>query len=149
MAKAELTTGIDIAYQRLHTQRIAGTRFDRVEDAVRWLGAVQAQDYPAAKWALGQRVKGAKDEDIEQAFTAGTILRTHVMRPTWHFVVPDDIRWMLKLTAPHVKMRMVSYERKLGLDEATFERTSDIMRKVLQGGKQLTRAEIATRLQEE
>jgi hypothetical protein len=148
MAKAELMTDEDIAHLRLHTQRIAGTSFDKAEDAVRWLGAVQAQDYPAAKWALGQRVKDARDSEIEQALTDGAILRTHVMRPTWHFVLPEDIRWLLALTAPHVKARTAYYERQAGLDDATFARSNDVMRRALQGGKHLTRAEIASRLQE-
>jgi len=148
MEKAALMTDQDIAHRRLHTQRIAGTRFDRAEDVVRWLGAVQSQDYPAAKWAVGQRVKDAKDDDIEQAFTEGAILRTHVMRPTWHFVTPEDIGWMLKLTAPYVKARAAYYERQAGLDEAAFARSNDVMRKALEGGKQLTRTEIASRLQE-
>jgi len=44
----------------------------------------------------------ATDEAIEKALAAGEILRTHVMHPTWHFVTPVDIRWLLKLTAPRV-----------------------------------------------
>ncbi len=66
---------------------------------MRWLGAVQAQDYPAAKWGLGLRAPGVSDADVERAFDEGAILRTHVLRPTWHFVTPSDIRWMLALTA--------------------------------------------------
>ena len=61
---------------------------------------MQAQDYPAAKWAIGSRAPGCQDGDVEQAFNDGLILRTHVLRPTWHFVTPEDIRWLLTLSAP-------------------------------------------------
>jgi len=91
-----------IAHQRIHNQHLSSTEFKKPADLVNWMGAVQAQDYYGAKWALAQRMKDATDETIEKAFANGDILRTHVMRPTWHFVTPADIRWILKLTAPRV-----------------------------------------------
>src|SRR5450759_3672109 len=93
---------LDIAQWRLHNQHITRRTFVTPQALVEWLGAVQAQDFAAAKWALGLRLQGLTDDDIEQAFTGGAILRTHVMRPTWHFVSPADIRWLLSLTAPRV-----------------------------------------------
>jgi Winged helix DNA-binding domain len=80
---------------------------------------VQAQDYAAAKWALSLRSQGLTDTDVEQAFTDGKILRTHVLRPTWHFVTPEDIRWLLKLTAPRVNAVNAYMYRKLELDAAS------------------------------
>lgn len=115
-------------------------------EVVRAQGAVQAQDYTGAKWALGQRIPGATDESIERAMTDGHILRTHVMRPTWHFVVPEDIRWMLALTAPRVIRTMASYDRKLGLTPRVYARSNDVIAKALYGGKFLTRAELSTEL---
>jgi hypothetical protein len=115
---------------------------------VEWLGAVQAQDFAAAKWALGLRLQGVTDDDIEQAFTDGTILRTHVMRPTWHFVSPADIRWLLALTAPRVHAASGYYNRKLELDDAVFRCTNAVLANALQGGKQLTRDELASALQQ-
>lgn len=109
---------------------------------VRALGAVQAQDYPGAKWALGQRVAGATDAGIESLFAAGAILRTHVLRPTWHFVAPDDIRWMLSLTAPRVCATMASYNNKLELTPDVFRRSNDMVARALAGGRHLTRAEL-------
>ena len=86
------------------TSGSSGAKFERVAEAVGWLGAVQAQDYGGAKWGLAQRVKGCADGATwTQAFERGEILRTHVLRPTWHFVLPADIRWLLALTAPRVK----------------------------------------------
>lgn len=85
-------TTLDVMHQRLNNQYLEGAAFDKPEAVVAWQGAVQAQDYAGAKWALGQRVQGADDAAVEQAFTSGAILGTHVMRPTWHFVSPQDIR---------------------------------------------------------
>src|SRR5216684_6296515 len=140
-------TNLDIAHQRLHNQLITQRMFEKPGDVVQWLGAVQAQDYAAAKWALGLRMQGASDESIEQAFADGTILRTHVMRPTWHFVSPADIRWLLALTAPRVHAASAYYNRKLELDDAVFRCTNAVLANALQGGKQLTRDELASALQ--
>jgi hypothetical protein len=113
-------TSRDIGQRRLANQHIASAAFDTPADEVKWLVAVQAQDYASAKWALGLRLQGAVDRDIEQAFTAGAILRTHLMRPTWHFVTPVDIRWLLDLTAPRLHAAKAYMDHKLGLDQAVF-----------------------------
>jgi len=134
---------LDIAHQRLHTQHLTGTQLATAKEVVEWLGAVQSQDYAGAKWAVAQRTKGLTDTDLDQAFAAGSILRTHVLRPTWHFVAPADIRWMLALTAPRVHALNAPYYRKVGLDEEIFARSNAVLVQALQGGKQLTRAELA------
>jgi len=141
-------TSMDIARQRLHNQLITQRTFEEPVDVVQWLGAVQAQDYAAAKWAVGLRMQNAVDDDIERAFADGAILRTHVMRPTWHFVSPTDIRWLLALTAPRVKAVMAYYDRQLELDDAVFLRSNAALTKALQGGRQLTRTELASVLQQ-
>lgn len=136
----------DILTRRLHNQRL--TSSDRLTPAqlVAWLGAVQAQDYPAAKWALGLRGKGLGDADIEQAFNDGKILRTHILRPTWHFVSPDDIRWMLALSGPRVHELNAHYYRQAGLDDKTVKKSFAIIQRSLTGGQHLTRVELAERL---
>jgi hypothetical protein len=136
-----------IAHARLANQRLAGGGFTRPGDVVRWLGAVQAQDYLGARWALALRMRRGTDAAIERAFAAGAILRTHVMRPTWHFVAPDDIRWMLSLTAPRVRAALGSYDRKLGLDAAVITRSHKAVAAALTGGTHLTRQELKTRLE--
>jgi len=115
-------TGSDIAHQRLLNQHIAGTTFKKPSDVVAWLGAVQAQEYTDAKWALGLRMENATDAIVEQAFNEGAFLRTHLMRPTWHFVSPADIRWILELTAPRVHAVNAHMYRRLELDDALFAR---------------------------
>jgi hypothetical protein len=141
-----VTTNADIARRRLANQRLVGTPFRSAVDVVRRLGAVQAQDYAGAKWAIAQRTRNATDAGIERLIASGAILRTHVLRPTWHFVVPADIRWMLALTAPRIAAQMAYNNRRLGLTPKVFRRTNDTLARALEGGTQLTRAEIADAL---
>lgn len=121
--------------------------FRRPSEVVAWLGAVQAQDYPGAKWALGLRAQGLVDATVEQAFTEGSLLRTHVLRPTWHFVTPADIRWLLALTGPRVVATTAHYYRTLELDAAVLSRSNAALTRALRGGRQLTRAELSQALQ--
>lgn len=137
-----------IVYQRLRNQRLRSTEFKRPVDVVRWFGAVQAQEFRAAKWAIGQRMRDATDDSIEQAFNNGEIIRTHVMRPTWHFVSPEDIRWLLELTAPRVNVACGSAYRAFELDDQVFKRTNKALARALKGGKHLTRSSLKRVLNE-
>jgi hypothetical protein len=133
---------MDIARVRLARQFLTATPHRSAASVVRAQGAVQAQDYPGAKWALAQRMQGAPtDADIEHEIDAGRIIRTHILRPTWHFVAPEDIRWMLALTAPQVRRHMASYNQKLGLTPDVFRRTNAAVARALEG-KCLTRQEL-------
>jgi hypothetical protein len=134
---------IDLARERLRNQRLIGAPFPTAAAVVGWLGAVQAQDYAGAKWALGQRVKGGRDTDVEGLCQDGRILRTHVLRPTWHFVLPDDIRWMLALTGPRVRAVMAYYDRRLALDDGVYGRSQAVLARALAGGHARTRQELA------
>jgi len=137
-----------IAEQRLHNQYVTRARRRRPADIVAWLGAVQAQEYPFARWGLALRMpEGTIDADIERECDEGRILRTHVMRPTWHFVTPSDIRWMLELTAPHVHRTMGHYNRRLDLDPRTLTRGTSVIERALRDGNYLTRPELGLRLE--
>lgn len=139
----------NIAVQRLHNQQLVQTHLQTPAEVVHWLGAVQAQEYQQVKWALGMRLPtGFTDAAVEQAFNEGTILRTHVMRPTWHFVTPADIRWLLELTAPRVNAVNACMYRQLELDDALFQRSNAILIKALEGGKFLTRLELGKALKQ-
>ena len=143
-----MRTLLDIAHQRFFNQHIARATFEKPDEVVAWLGAMQAQEYAMAKWGIAQRMKETTDSIIEQAFTDGAILRTHLLRPTWHFVTPADIRWVLALTGPRVQAVNGHMYRKLQMDNAFFKRSNAALTKVLRGGKQLTRVELASSLQQ-
>jgi len=132
-------TNQKIAHLRLANQRISLPAFKDPVEVVDWLGAVQAQDYFGAKWSLGLRMRGATDGKIDQAFNDSSILRTHLLRPTWHFVTPKDIRWLLELTAPRVHAANAYMYRKTELDNATFKRSGAILANTLAGGKHMIR----------
>lgn len=134
----------EIAHRRLRNQGLTKVIFNDAADIVTQLGAVQAQDYAGAKWALAQRLKNTTDLAMDNAFNDGSILRTHLMRPTWHFVSPADIRWLLKLTAPRVHQFSAYMYRQSGLDKALFNKSNRTLEKALRDGKQLTRTELAS-----
>jgi Winged helix DNA-binding domain len=137
-----------VALQRLTQQRLTQNPLATPEEVVAWLGAVQAQDYQGAKWALYQRMREATDSAIERAVTNGSILRTHIMRPTWHFVTPADIRWMQALTASRNIAGSARMYRLHELDDTLLARSSQIIASALRGGRYLTRAELGSALAE-
>jgi hypothetical protein len=106
------------------------------------MGAIQAQDHRAATWAVGLRLRRATEESIEQAISTGTILRTHVLRPTWHFVVPGDIRWLTTLGADRLRRVNAYYFRHHGIDRKPVVRSMMVMERALAGGAHLTRSEL-------
>ena len=132
----------DVVSRRLRVHHLVGEPFESVVESVGWFGAVQSQDYPGAKWALGQRIRGAVDGDIDAAFDRGDILRTHVMRPTWHFVLQRDIRWIQELTSPRVMAGLAGRQRTLELDARTIDRAAGLFGEALAGGMLMTRTEL-------
>ncbi|HEX7102731.1 MAG TPA: winged helix DNA-binding domain-containing protein [Nitrolancea sp.] len=143
-----MTTLEEIARARLRNQRLIGERFNNPADIVRWLSAVQSQDFSAAKWALGLRMNEENEAAIDEAFNDGAILRTHVLRPTWHFVMPQDIRWLLKLTGPRIIAGSESQYRRCGLDGPIFSHSNRALERELQDGKALTRTALTTALKD-
>lgn len=129
----------EIAQQRLISQQLAGTPIQSAAEMVEWLGAVQGQEYAYTKWGLGLRLPRLSDSDIENQLNEGRILRTHLLRPTWHFVSASDIYWLLKLTAPRIHQANAYMYRQLELDNKVFDRCNAIVLETLQGGKQLPR----------
>ncbi|GAB3557941.1 winged helix DNA-binding domain-containing protein [Spirosoma fluminis] len=129
---------------RRSTQGLINSPGSTVQEIVHWLGAVQSQEFTDAKWSIAQRMPtGFTEDEFTQAFNEGAIVRTHVLRPTWHFVAPADLRWMLALTAPRIKSFMKTNDRKLGMDDALYSRTNALIQQALQDGQHLTRAELA------
>jgi hypothetical protein len=136
----------DIVRRRMSNQRLLGKPFARPEQAVAWHLAVQSQDYSGAKWALGQRTASATDASVEAAFNRGRLLRTHVLRPTWHFVAPTDARWLLELSSERIRAFSTPYFRKHGLDARALKRSRRVLEKMLGAGEQLTRDELGVAL---
>jgi hypothetical protein len=116
--------------------------FTAPDEVVRRHGAMQSQDYGPAKWAIGQRSTGLVDQDLEEALAKGSILRTHVLRPTWHFVAQDDIHWLLALTGPRVRKHREPRWRQLELDHQSLDRCEALIAAALEDGNHLTRKEI-------
>ena len=125
----------ELITERLRNQHLTQPgRRDPVQ-VVASLGAMQAQDFPAAKWAVGLRAPGCHNANIEEAFNSGAILRTHVLRPTWHFVAAADIKWLVELSAPRVHAANAYYYKQSGLDAKVFARSCAMIHRVLEGGQ--------------
>jgi hypothetical protein len=136
-----------LARRRRAAQRLHGRPFSDVERTVRGLLAVQAQDVEPAAWSVGMRTRAATFADVLRAVDAGRLLRTHVLRPTWHLVHPEDLRWLLTLTAPRVHRRNASRYRQLGLDPAVLDRGAGVIDAALASGPR-TRAELGEALRD-
>jgi hypothetical protein len=133
----------EISKYRQVNQKIINTQFIKANEVVSWMGAMQAQDYAMAKWAIGIRLLNPTNEDVERSIDKGEIIRTHLMRPTWHFVSADDIYWILELSAPGILSSMKSRNKTLELTDAIFAKTNRIIEKVLSTEMNLTREELA------
>ena len=143
-----MTSDIDrLLRRRLRNQQLVAPVLRGAAEVVRAFGAVQAQEFAPARWAVGLRVTGARDADVARAFDEGAILRTHVMRPTWHFVAPEDIRWLLALTAPRVRAATAYHDRLHGIDARSVARAEAVIERELEGRQHLTRAELAVSLE--
>ena len=132
----------EITRLRMCNQQIEGSDLKTAKELVSWMGAMQAQDYAMAKWAIGQRLPGSTDASVEAAYNRGDILRTHLMRPTWHFVSADDISWMLDLTAPRIKQALKAREKQLELNETIYSKSRDMLERMLSDGLSMTREEL-------
>jgi hypothetical protein len=132
----------EIARRRIRNSRLTGDGFESADEAVRWHLAMQAQDYGPATWSIGQRSIGLDSGDLDEALASGSIIRTHVLRPTWHFVARDDTRWLLSLSGPRVQQGNAGRYRELGLDERTRTRAQEVIVSALEDGNRLTRKEL-------
>jgi len=135
----------EISHYRLTSQKLYKTNPCSPQEIVQHLGAMQAQDYTMAKWAIGSRCDST-EKVIEEAINSAKIIRTHILRPTWHFVASDDIYWMLDLSAPQVKRFTASAAKKYGYDEKKLDQTNSKIEKLLTGNNHLTRDEIMQEL---
>lgn len=139
---------LEITTLRLVNQQLAATTLGTAKELMEWMGAMQAQDYNQALWAIGVRLPHLTGQEIEAAFNRGDFLRTHLMRPTWHFVSSDHIYWMLELTAPQIKRALNSRHRELELTESVVQKSQEVIEKTLIGNHSLTREELVGELRQ-
>jgi hypothetical protein len=164
-----------IPHHRLHTQQIVQQQFQQPNELLNWLGAVQAQDYEMSKWAVALRLSpkanskfnqsspvgedkgevsnqnefGISEAKIEAALNNGELIRTHILRPTWHIVSAENHRWMMDLSAPQLSRTLNSYNKSVGLDAKTLLKAEKIILKLLAKKNHCTRDEIMAVLQKE
>jgi len=132
----------EIPTLRVINQQIGGSKFKSAKEAAGWMAALQAQDYNMSKWAFGIRIAGSTEETINREINSGNIIRTHLLRPTWHFVSADDIYWILGLTAPNIKAAMRSRDRQLGLTDTVVNKCKSVIEKALAKENHMTREEL-------
>lgn len=133
----------DILKIRLHNQLLTGSALKEAHKIVSYMGAMQSQAFEMAKWGIGIRLKGSTNNDIEESINAGKIIRTHILRPTWHFIDAEDLHWMSELSIPKIRPAFVGYAKYHGIEESLFIRTNRIIEKLLADGNHMTRLEIS------
>jgi Winged helix DNA-binding domain len=136
-----------IARRRLQGLRLRGAGPATPGDVAGDLTAMQAQEHAYAQWSVAQRTAGAPPRPaVDSAFAEGRILRTHVLRPTWHYVAPRDLRWLIGLSGPRVNAGNARRYAELGLDARTLARSDDVIAGAVAGAAQ-TRRELAAILE--
>jgi hypothetical protein len=144
----------EIALQRLYNQQVIRSNFHQPADLVQWMGALQAQDYPMSGWAIGARIHSLPDQTpltnsrIDHELEKGTILRTHILRPTWHLVAARDVHWMLQLTAANVKALCKGRHKALEIDDVLLKKSKMILEQAFRDSPRLTRLELHARFKQ-
>ncbi len=137
----------EIVSRRLLNQQLTAVHFSKAKDLVNWMGAMQAQDFAMSKWAVGIRLIGSKEKSIEEAVNSGEIIRTHVLRPTWHLVAAGNVNWMLDLTAMKIKSAYKARHKELELSRQVFRKTNSILEDSLRDENHLTREELISKFE--
>jgi hypothetical protein len=142
-------TDSDVARRRLDAQRLWRPDDGDPTDVVRWMGAVQSQDYTASLLGVGLRTRGGTEQGVEDAIARRTVVRVHFMRNTVHLVPALDLRWMMRLMAPRIRRLIGNVARANGvpIDESTYARSNEVIAAELAGGGQASRAELSLALE--
>src|SRR5215211_3221842 len=131
-----------ILQRRLAVHRLVGAKPATATDAVRLLTCVQSQEWAHAFWSLGMRSMANRLAQVQAEFDSGLFLRTHILRPTWHFVAAEDIRWILAAISRRVQQVNSTTYRREGLDQTLLDRSTELIIELLRGGRHLTRTEL-------
>lgn len=138
----------DVSNIRLVNQQIEASTFKEGKDLVSWMGAMQAQDYAMATWGIGLRIPGSTEKLIQKEIDSGAILRTHLLRPTWHLVSADDIWWILDLTAAQVRTKSGSRLKELGINSQLCLKSNQVIESAFANHKYLTREQLYVELEQ-
>jgi hypothetical protein len=138
-----------ITSHRLQLQQISAQQFTTPNQVVNWMGAMQSQDYEMSKWAVALRLPNMIENKIETALSNGEIIRTHILRPTWHLVSAENLRWMMDLSAPQLIRTLNSYTKSVELNTKDLLKAEKLIQKLLQQKNHCTRDEIMMVLQKE
>jgi len=141
-ANFKIVTPQDITNIRLFSHQLMGGVFKTPKEIVAWMGAMQAQDYAMSKWAVGVRLLNSTDKMVQDSLNNGEIIRTHILRPTWHLVSADNIYWMLELSGPRVKAFIKPRIKHLELSDELFLKGNNIIEQALRDNNHLTRDEL-------
>lgn len=133
---------------RLQNQFLLHQKSTDIHTLASNLGAVQAQDAAMAKWAFGCRNEELTESDFDAAINSGKLIRTHVMRPTWHITTAEDIGWMLDISAPSLKNQLKTRHTELGITPQLIEQVFKIFEKFLSGNNHLTKENLTEILAE-
>jgi hypothetical protein len=137
---------LNLSAYREASQKLGAAKCMTAKEVTSWMGAIQAQDYGMSKWAIGVRLQNSTIASVDAEIDSGKIVRTHLLRPTWHFVSSDDIYWILKLTAPKIKALSVGREKQLEITNDVFSKCSRIIERSLRDNNHLTRSELIEEL---
>lgn len=137
----------EICHLRLINQQLILTRMKNPKNVVSWMGAMQAQDYNMVRWAVASRLDGAEQTTVQRAMDSGKIVRTHLLRPTWHLAAVEDVGWMTDLSAPQTRTIAKPRLRELGLTPAILKKSLETFERELEGGKHFTREEMLASLE--
>ncbi len=141
-------TPSELLHIRLYNQLLSMHALTEPREVVAWMGAMQSQALEMAKWAIGSRLKQSTAKEITAALNRGEMIRTHILRPTWHFVAAEDLRWMYGLSYPRLKPVYRSYAKMLGADESLLYGLIPLIEELLSGGRHLSKQELGSALAE-
>jgi len=127
---------------RLFSQQLINPQFKTPKELISWMGAVQAQDFKMVKWAIGMRLPDGNIKTVEEAIDKGDIIRTHVLRPTWHLAAAEDIRWMLKLSEKRILSANAAYWKRLEIPSTQYNKGNKAFEQILSGNISMTRQEL-------
>jgi hypothetical protein len=144
VAAVDCPGAVDLARWRLRSQLLVGPGAPGAEAVVSSLLAVQAENAGQSAWAVAARTAVPDAADLAGLLDTGRVLRTHVLRPTWHYVAARDVAWLVEVTAPRIRPQLRrQLEGVADLDQRRVARASDTVLQALEGGRERTRAELA------